>query len=392
MHKHLVAFAFLLLCPTVTIVSTAQEEAGEWQLYIGTYTHGDSAGIYQLTMNRESGLLAEPSLAVETENPSFLAMHPVLPVIYSVGNGTDDDGQRKGFINAFSIDEGKKGLRFINRQPVKGVEPCHLTLSRKGDYTVVANYGNGTVSLFPVNERGETAPLSGYWQHSGSSINPTRQEGPHAHSTTFNEDSTHLYVADLGIDQILLYHFDADSGTLTLDADNSLTVAPGSGPRHVAFHPHKPFTYIVNELANTVTVCRYHEGSGKLEYLQTVATLPEDFEENSTTAEIRVHPSGNFVYASNRGHDSIAVFAVDSANGLLTSSGQVQTGGKSPRHFSLSPDGAFCVVGNELTSTLRSFRIAPDTGLLEDLQSEVTIANAVCVLFYSQKTSLSAFP
>ena len=373
---------FTLLCGAMTAGAQAAED--NWLLFIGTYTHGDSQGIYSLNMKKDTGELTDPMLAVETENPSFLALHSRAPVLYSVGNALNEEGQREGFLNAFSVDGRSGKLPPIHRMPVKGTEPCHLAVSGTNSHIAVANYGNGSVSLFPLDGEGFLEALCGYWTHEGSGTHPTRQKGPHAHSVTFNKEGTGLYVADLGIDKVLRYDFDEEHGLLTLQKEASLSVEAGSGPRHFAFHPAKPFAYVVNELANTVTVCGVEEASGALKYLQTIATLPEDFTGESTTAEIRVHPSGKFVYASNRGHDSIAVFTVDLETGLLDSAGQIPTGGRSPRHFSLSPDGAYCVVGSELSGTVRAFRVNPETGLLEDLNQEVRVPNAVCVLFYSQ--------
>ncbi|HOM48008.1 MAG TPA: lactonase family protein, partial [Candidatus Hydrogenedentes bacterium] len=246
---------------------------------------------------------------------------------------------------------------------------------------VTANYGNGSVTCFPLEPDGKVTALCDYRMHSGSGINPSRQEAPHAHSVTFNALGNRLYVADLGIDRVLVYRFDAQRGLIDSEEEASLAVDAGSGPRHFAFHPQKTVAYIVNELANTVTVCQYNASSGKLSFLQTVPTLPPDFKGESTTAEIRVHPSGRFVYASNRGHDSIAVFSVDPISGKLAPSGFAFTKGKNPRHFSLSPDGRFCIVGNALSDTLCLFTVNGSTGALEATEQEVAVPYPVCILF-----------
>ncbi|HNZ49014.1 MAG TPA: lactonase family protein [Candidatus Hydrogenedentes bacterium] len=362
-------------------LQNAHPEEQEWSIYIGTYTHGESRGIYHLTMNRETGEMGLPSLAAETENPSFLALHPDGTVLYSVGNAADGENGTKGYINAFSIDRKTGKLDFINRQEVRGTEPCHVAVSRGGNYAVTANYGNGSVTCFPLEPDGKVTALCDYRMHSGSGINPSRQEAPHAHSVTFNALGNRLYVADLGIDRVLVYRFDAQRGLIDSEEEASLAVDAGSGPRHFAFHPQKTVAYIVNELANTVTVCQYNASSGKLSFLQTVPTLPPDFKGESTTAEIRVHPSGRFVYASNRGHDSIAVFSVDPISGKLAPSGFAFTKGKNPRHFSLSPDGRFCIVGNALSDTLCLFTVNGSTGALEATEQEVAVPYPVCILF-----------
>ncbi len=373
-----------LLClglhPTV-----AAQETGEthslWWVYIGTYTGGDSEGIYLLHFDAESGLLENKGLACAVENPSFLALHPARPLLYAVGQMRDAGGQTGGAVSAFAINPADGRLVLLNTQSSIGRGPCHVVVDPTGRHVAVANYSGGSVAVLPIMEDGRLGEAACHIQHEGSSVHPQRQQAPFAHSVTFDAAGHFLFAADLGADKIFVYRFDAEHGVLEPNDPPSATLAPGAGPRHFAFHPTGRFAYAVNELDNTVTAFAYDATSGRLDTLHSIGTLPEDFSEENTTAEIRVHRSGRFLYASNRGHDSIAAFAIDGETGRLTALGQTSTGGRTPRNFNLDPTGRFLIAANQATNNVVVFRIAQDSGLLEAAGHEVDAPTPVCVLF-----------
>jgi len=345
-------------------------------VYIGTYTQGASEGIYRFSLDLESGEATEPVLATEAVNPSFLALHPMLPVIYAVG---EIPGQG-GTVSAFRIDGETGDLHLLNQQSSEGGGPCHVAVAPSGRHVAVANYGGGSVTLLPVAEDGSLEAASATAQHEGSSVHQ-RQQAPHAHSVVFDPAGAFLFAADLGIDKIMSYRYDDAGGALPLNDPPSAALSPGAGPRHFTFHPNGRFAYAVNELDNTVTAFAYDAEEGTLETLHSIGTLPDNFTEPNTTAEIRVHPGGRFLYASNRGHDSIARFALNPANGRLTARGHVSTRGETPRNFNLDPTGAYLLAANQRTDNVVLFRVDPETGAPEPTGQELEIPAPVCVLF-----------
>jgi len=362
-------------------IPSAAEDVADWQVYIGTYTGGGSEGIYLLRLDGKTGLLEKEGLAAKVENPSFLALHPTLPCLYSVGDGAIAPDKRGGLVSAFRIDPAAGSLTLLNQQPTDGRGPCHVAVDRAGRHVLVANYNSGSVNVLPVTAEGTLEPVCDVEQHEGSSVNPKRQEGPHAHSVTLDGAGKFVFAADLGTDKMMIYRYDDASGKLEAHEPPCVAVAPGAGPRHFAFHPSGRFAYVVNELGNTVTAFTYEAEAGRLRAFQSVPTLPDGWEGENTTAEIRVHPSGRFVYASNRGHDSIAAFAVDEATGALTGLGQTLTQGRVPRNFNVSPDGRFLLAANQETNTVVAFRINTDSGTLEPAGGKADVATPVCVLF-----------
>lgn len=355
-----------------------------WRVYIGTYTGGDSEGIYLLRLDAATGAVENLGLAGAVENPSFLDLHPNGRVLYSVGRVTDEDGERRGMASAFAVAPDQGRLTLLNRQSTVGDGPCHVAVDRAGRHVLAANYGGGCAAVLPVAEDGSLLEAVAHVQHEGSSVHPKRQQRPHAHAVTLDPTGRFVFVTDLGIDKIMIYRYDDATGTLALHDPPYAPLAPGAGPRHFTFHPNGRFAYVVNELDNTVTAFTYDGAAGRLEAIHTVDTLPDDFDEENTTAEIRVHPSGRFVYASNRGHDSIAAFAVDLETGRLTTLGQTATRGRTPRNFNITPDGQFLLAANQQTDTVVVFRIDADTGLLDFTGHEVDVLTPVCVLFYPQ--------
>jgi len=375
-------YMFLLILTAVTILpAMAEETPDSWRVYIGTYTGGESEGVYMLRLDTETGQLENLELAGAVENPSFIALHPEKPLFFSVGQGVDADGNRKGMASALSINPADGKLTLINQENTVGSGPCHVFVDRAGRHILAANYGSGSVAVLPINDDGSLGAATDFEQHEGSSVNPQRQEGPHAHCVKLDPAGKFAFVMDLGLDKIMVYKYDDAAGTLEPNDPPFAAVAAGAGPRHFTFHPNGKFAYVINELGNTVTAFTYDATQGRLETLQTIGTLPEGFDKESFTAEICAHPSGKFLYASNRGHDSIACFVVDADTGQLTALGQVSAGGNVPRNFNISPCGRFLIAANQQSNNVVSFRINQETGLPEPTGSEVEIAAPVCVVF-----------
>lgn len=358
----------------LAVAVTASASAETWRVYVGTYTGGDSEGIYLLHFDDETGKVNLKGLAVPTENPSFLACHPNLPVVYA--------SSRLGeahVTSAFTIKEGTGMLAPLNQQSAGGKGPCHVAVTPDGKLAAVANYSDGTVSVYPLEKDGALGEASALFQHEGSSVNPKRQTAPHAHSVNFDDTGRYLVVADLGIDKLMIYK--REEGTFVPNDPPFASTPAGGGPRHFAFHPARPYAYTVNEMGNTVTAFRWDVKTGTLTDIGTVPTLPSDFEGDNTTADIEVHPSGKFVYASNRGHDSIAVFAVDESTGKLTPRGQTKSGGVRPRNFTQSPNGKFLLAAHQDTNDIFVFSIDPETGALTPTGKKVDVPTPVCLVF-----------
>jgi 6-phosphogluconolactonase len=331
----------------------------EFFVYVGTYTRPNSKGIYAYRFNSTSGKLSPLGLATEANNASFLVGHPNNQYLYAV-NEADS-----GSVAAYAIDTTSGKLTQINTVPSRGSGPCHLTIDNTGKWLFVANYNTGSVASFPVRSNGSLGEAAGFAQHSGSSLNPRRQAGPHAHSVNLSPDGQFLIVTDLGLDQILSYRFDAANGHLTPNNPAFTKLEPGSGPRHLAFSPDGQFAWVVNEMTATVTTLKYARATGTLTPIQTTSTLPPQFTGTKSAAEIAVHPKGRFLYTSNRGHDTIAIFDIDPGNGLIRPGRWVSTRGKTPRYFVLDPSATFLFAANQDSNSLAIYRLDATTGGLE---------------------------
>lgn len=352
-------------------------------VYFGTYTRGDSKGIYRGTFDPQHGKLADVELAVETANPSYLAIHPTKPLLYAVGELGSFAGKKVGAVSAFRMDPATGKLSLLNQQSSGGAGPCYVAVDGSGRNVLVANYGGGSVACLPIQADGKLAEASSFHQHEGSSVDPRRQKGPHAHSINLDPTNRFAIAADLGLDKLLIYRFDAERGTLDANDPAFAAIAPGAGPRHFDFHPSGRYAYVVNEMGSTVTALRYDAQQGALETLQPVPTLPRGFDGPNTTAHILVHPSGKFVYASNRGHDSIAVLAVEASTGKLRPASHASTRGKVPRNFAIDPAGQYLLAANQDTDNVVVFRIHPETGDLEFTGQDIRVPVPVCVKFVS---------
>jgi 6-phosphogluconolactonase len=318
-------------------------------------------------------------VAAEVKNPSFLAIHPNHHFLYAVSEVPSVDGKPGGAVSGFALDPKTGSLTPLNSSSTKGAGPCHLTVDRTGKDVLAANYSGGSVCVLPLTPDGKLGPATTFIQFQGSSVNPERQKEPHAHSVNLDAANRFAFVADLGTDKVMVYRFDPDKGTLTPNEPAAYNGTPGAGPRHFAFHPDGKHAYVINELASTITALEYDAAKGLLKALKSVSTLPEGWKGNSTTAEVQVHPSGKFVYGSNRGQDSIAVFTVDPKTGDLTPAGHASQGIKVPRNFGIDPSGKYLIAANQNGNSLVVFRIDQSTGALTPTGSTVEVPSPVCV-------------
>ncbi len=371
------------ICAGAEASKTVDAEAGPGKLwvYIGTYTGKESKGIYLSQLDLKSGELTHPFLAGETANPSFVAIHPNRRFLYAVNETEEFHGNKTGSVTAFSIDQKSGHLTLLNQQPSNGTDPCHIIVDKAGKHVLIANYGSGSASVLPILANGHLGPASCTVQHSGKGANPQRQEGPHAHSANLDASNHFALIADLGLDKIMVYHYDSSAGTLVANDPPAAIIAPGSGPRHFAFHPNGKFGYGINEMSSTVTAFEYDSAAGVLKTVQTISSYPDEFKGDTFTAEIQISPNGKFVYGSNRGHDSIVIYAVDSTSGLLKVAGYQSTQGRVPRGFGIDPTGAYLIAGNQNSDSVVIFRIDPDTGLLNPTGQSLHVAAPVCIEF-----------
>jgi 6-phosphogluconolactonase len=355
--------------------------AGEQFVYFGTYTGPKSKGIYVSRFNPTTGRLTVPELAAETTNPSFLANHPGQRFIYAVGEVDDGQGKGNGTVSAFAIDAKTGKLTLVNRQSSGGGGPCHLAVDAKGKCVLTANYGSGSIAALPVRADGSLGASATTVQHTGSSVNRERQAGPHAHFICPSPDNRFALTCDLGLDRVIAYHFDARAPKLAPAEPGFATVAPGAGPRHLTFSPDGKFVYVINEIISSITAFRYDANTAALTEVQTISTLPKDFATTSYGAEIAMHPTGKFLYGSNRGHDSIAGFAVDQMTGKLSSLEFQSTLGRTPRHFAIDPTGRWLLVENQASDSVVVFSIDQGNGKLKPTGQILPVGSPVCAVF-----------
>jgi 6-phosphogluconolactonase len=354
----------LLWCSAFVASAAPASHSSKYLVYVGTEGGNTSKGIYAYRYDAATAQLTPLGLAAETTDPSFLAVHLNGKFLYAVNEVGNYKGPNSGGVSAFAIDRATGKLTLLNEMPTRGADPCYLTVDKSGKFVLVANYSGGSVIAFPILEDGRLGEASAFVQHAGHGANPARQEGPHTHSIDLSPDNRFAFVDDLGLDELFVYKFDAAKGSLTANDPPFVKFDPGAGPRHFAFHPSGKFAYVVSEMQSTVTAFAYGSAGGTLQALQTVTTLPADFKGHNDDAEIEVHPSGKFLYASNRGHDSIAVFAIDSGKGTLTTVEFASTLGKEPTNFEIDPTGTLLLVANKKTQNIVVFKIDLKTGKL----------------------------
>jgi 6-phosphogluconolactonase len=364
--------------------------AGPSLVYVGTYTGPKSQGIYLFRLQTENLevpqniTLVPLGLAAQTPSPSFLELDVKRRLLFAVNELNQFEGKPTGGVSAFAIDPARNTLRLLNQRPSMGTSPCHLVLDKTGRHLLVANYGSGSVAVLPVAADGRIGEATHVVQHSGKSVHPERQTGPHAHCVTLDAVNRFAFVCDLGLDKVLVYRFNAQQGKLTPNDPPFAPLKPGAGPRHMVFRPDGRYAYVVNELSSTVTAFAYDAARGVLRDVQTVSTLPEHFDRPNTTAEIDVHPSGKWLYVSNRGHNSVVLFNVDAANGTLTYVEEQGTGGATPRHFGIDPSGAYMAVGNQGSDTILVARIDSGNGRLTPSHVFANAPSPVCMRFFPQ--------
>jgi 6-phosphogluconolactonase len=368
---------------------TAPAPAGSPLVFVGTYTSGAGGqqradGIFIYRMDPATGALTQVGKMSGIANPSYLAVDPSGRYLLAVSESA-------GTVSSYAIDpeggdaEGEDAhrgsLTLINRQPVGGDSPCYVSIDPSGKWVLVANYMGGSVTVLPLGDDGRLGASTALVKHSGSGPNKNRQEAPHVHSAILAPGSSLALVADLGIDRVMLYDLDTAKGTLAAHAVPALELKPGAGPRHMVFHPNQRFLYVVGELLSTVTAYQYDTAAGNFQELETLPLLPADFQGQNTSADIHITPDGKFLYASNRGNNSLAIFSIDPATGKLTLVGHAPTQGQTPRNFAIDPTGSFLLVANQDSGAIVTFRIDPATGNLTATGQKTEVPSPVCVKF-----------
>lgn len=383
MMRILMAGAVLLTSLFAASNSVGQEPK-KYRVYIGTYTNKDgSKGIYRCDLDLTTGKLSEPVLAAESNSPSFLAIHPNGQFLYSVNEVGNFDGKKTGAVSAFAIDAQTGDLKALNQAASEGTGPCHLVVDKAGKNVLAANYGGGSICCLPIAADGKLGPATAAIKYDGPGKSGRQ---PHAHSIYTDNSNRFVATANLGLDQVFVYRFDPAKGTLTPSQPPSAEVAVGAGPRHFAFHPDGKHAYVINESNLTVTAFDWDADKGVLKSIQTITTLPPDFKgKGLSTAEVQVHPSGKFLYGSNRGHNSIAVFSIDPKTGELTPVQHAMDGIRTPRNFGIDPSGKFMLVGSQSGDEVIVFRIDPTTGKLEPTGQTVKVGAPVCIKFLALK-------
>jgi 6-phosphogluconolactonase len=370
----------LALC-VLSITGNAREAARQkFTFYVGTYTDHGSKGIYAYRFDSATGESVSLGVAAESAQPSFLAIASSGNFLYAINEMSQFNGQPTGAVSAFAIQPKTAKLTLLNQVSSRGAGPAHIALDRSGKYALVSNYDAGSVAVFPVLNDGRLGEATAFVQHKGSSVNKERQQGPHAHAAVFSPDNRFVIVADLGLDQLLVYRFNATTGALGNDPQ-IVRAVPGAGPRHLVFDALGQHLYVINEMQSTVVTYAYDAANGILSESQIVSALPKGFASTSTAAEIEMHSSGKFLFASNRGNDSIAVFAVNAKDGTLTPVEIDSTGGKTPRNFALDPTGAWLLAANQDSDDIVVFRVDPGTAHLTRSGPELHVQSPVCVRF-----------
>jgi 6-phosphogluconolactonase len=348
-------------------------------VFVGTYnTQGAKSenGIYIYRLDMATGALKLERTA-KSVSPSYLAIDSAQRYLYAVNETMQWEGQPGGGVSAYALDAQTAQPTLLNQQPTLGGLPCYVSVDKQRRFAFVVNYAQGNVIMLPIQADGRLSPASEMIQHSGSSANKERQEGPHAHSIVLDPQQQFALVADLGIDKEIVYKIDYVQGKLS--AHSEAKAHPGAGPRHLVFHPNGKFAYLIHEVNSTLTAYAYDAAKGALKELQTLSTLPAGFSGYNTSADIHVSPSGKFLYGSNRGHDSIVIYAIDEASGLLTYIGNISSGGKTPRNFAIDPTGTYMLVANQDSSNIVTYRIDATAGTLQAAGPVTQVNMPVCV-------------
>ncbi|MET0625680.1 MAG: lactonase family protein [Pyrinomonadaceae bacterium] len=351
----------------------------ELYLFVGTYTTGASEGIYFYRLDLSDGSLTHTGAIAGIRDPSYLTLEPGGRFLYSVNEVEDFGGAKSGAVSAFAVERKTGMLRLLNQTASKGGAPCYVTTTQSGRFVLVANYSGGNVAVLPVRADGSLGEAVEVEQGAGTGPNRERQESPHAHCVLLDRANRFAYSCDLGTDKVMVYRFDANVGSLTPNAPPSFSAKPGAGPRHLVFHPKGRFVYVLNELDSTVSALAHDAARGTLRELQTVSALPAGFSGANTGADIHFTPDGKFLYSSNRGHDSIACFAVNARTGGLRLIGHTPAGGRTPRNFVIDPSGRFLLVANQKSDNIVTFRLDSRTGALRPTGQTARVPSPVCL-------------
>lgn len=349
--------------------------------YIGTYTQGDSEGIYGFTLDTESGSIENINVAAKLENPTYISIDKNNKYLFSVVKSPDEKNLESNGISAYFLNSSTGELKLINYETLEGKSPCHVSIDKNNRYVFSANYHEGTLSIFPIIDAGSVAMPSDIIKHSGSGPNKERQEAPHVHFVSLSPDEKYLFAVDLGTDRIEAYDFDFEKGKLHHNSNLSISLKPGCGPRHLVFHPNGKFIYVITELSSEVVVLEYNPQDFNVKEIEYISTLPNDFNEENTGAAIHISSDGRYLYTSNRGHNSIAVFSVDEETGKLQLISHHSTLGDGPRDFNIDPTGRFLIAANQNTSNIVTYCINSEAGILKHIGESIEIPNPVCVKF-----------
>jgi 6-phosphogluconolactonase len=375
----------VLLLLLTGLVSAQTKAAHKYLLYVGTYTERGSKGIYAFNFDSANGRLAPLGLKAEVTNPSFVTLSPDGRSLYAVSEVGNFQGRHSGGVVAYHIDPGGGGLTLLNQTPSIGEGPCHLSIDKTGKFLLVANYDSGSVSSFALESDGKIGKVASFVQHLGASVDPERQKGPHAHFIETTADNKFAIAADLGLDQLLIYRFNSNDGSLSASSPPHASVHAGEGPRHFVFAPNQKYLYVVTELDSSVSTLTFDAQQGILQQKQTLSALPKDFKGKSDAAEIQIDAKGRFLYVSTRGADSIGVFKISSSDGTLTMVQSVPSGGKTPRYFAIDPSGKFLLAGNQESDNIVVFRISQKTGKLLKVGAPASVISPVSFTFLEAK-------
>jgi len=362
------------------------KRSGKLFVYVGGYTTGKTKGIFIYSMNRSTGQLTPEGVGPDVESPSFLALHPNHQYLYAVNETDTFNGKPGGGVSSYKIDPETGALTLINEQTSGGTGPCHIVVDAAGKNVLVANYGGGSVEVLPIHPDGSLGEPTCFVQHTGKGVDPARQEGPHAHSTTVDPTGKFALVCDLGTDKIVVYKYDSAAGTIDATGVEPGVVAPGSGPRHFVFTQDNKHAFVINEMKSTITGFNYDGSNGSLKEFQTISTLPADYTGSTTCAEIAISSDGKFLYGSNRGHDSIAIYSIAKGDYKLTLIGIQPTGGKTPRNFAMDPSGKFLVAANQNSNNLVVFKRDKGSGKLTQTGQPLEAPAPVTIVFLPQDT------
>jgi 6-phosphogluconolactonase len=370
----------ILACVVVMLLAFPMtSRAEDMYVYFGSHSEGPGIGFSLAHFDTDTGVLTKPQFLIEAVQPAFFIIHPDGKHLYTNNSGSP------GGISAYEIDRSNGHLKLLNKKPASGGDPSFISVDKTGKYVLAANYQGGNIEVYAIQPDGSIGERTAFVQHTGSSINPQRQTHPFAHSIVTDPTNRFVLVPDLGIDKVMIYRFDEKTGKLEANDPPSVSIKPGSGPRHIRFHPDGKHVYLISEIASTITAFNWDSQKGTLSEFQTVSTLPEGFTGTSTCAELEIHPNGKFIYGSNRGHDSIAVFAIDQASGKLSLVQHISSAGKTPRNFAFDPTGKWILCTNHGSNNAVVFKVDPTTGKLTQQGEPVEVPSPFCERFLPVK-------